>query len=83
MSLQGIDGAPVACGLGIGKGLDVVFRVCFSIAILQLCPWCLASNFEVKQRCTHNFLCHFTHLKLAFHKLISGKLCVFLMYMYS
>jgi hypothetical protein len=26
---------------------------------------------------------HFTHLKLALHKLISGKLCVFLMYMYS
>jgi hypothetical protein len=32
---------------------------------------------------THKLLCHFMHLKLALHKLISGKICVFLMYMYS
>jgi hypothetical protein len=31
----------------------------------------------------NKLLHHFTHLKLALHKLISGKLCVFLMYMYS
>jgi hypothetical protein len=31
-----LDGAHVACGLGIGKGLHVVFRVSFSIAIMSL-----------------------------------------------
>jgi hypothetical protein len=31
---------------------------------------------KTKQRCTHKLLSHFTHLKLAFHKLINGKLCV-------
>jgi hypothetical protein len=31
-----LDGTPVACGLGIGIGLDVVFRVSFSIVIMSL-----------------------------------------------
>jgi hypothetical protein len=31
-----LDGTPVACGSGIGRGLDVVFRVSFNIAIMSL-----------------------------------------------
>ncbi len=31
-----LDGTPVACGLGIGRRLDVVFRVSFSIIIMSL-----------------------------------------------
>jgi hypothetical protein len=31
-----LDGTPVACGLGIRKGLDVVLKVSFSIAIMSL-----------------------------------------------
>jgi hypothetical protein len=31
-----LDGSPVACGFGIGKGLDVVFKVSFSIVIMSL-----------------------------------------------
>jgi hypothetical protein len=31
-----LDGTPVACGSRIGRGLDVVFRVSFSIAIMSL-----------------------------------------------
>jgi hypothetical protein len=38
---------------------------------------------KTKQWCTHKLLRHFMHLKLALHKVINGKLCVFLMYMYS
>jgi len=38
-----LDGTPIACGLRIGKGLDVVFRVSFSTAIMSLC---LTSNLE-------------------------------------
>jgi hypothetical protein len=34
------------------------------------------------QQCIHKLLHHFTYLKLTLHKFISGKLCVFLMYMY-
>ncbi len=30
------DGSPIACGSGIGKGLDVVFRVSFSTVIISL-----------------------------------------------
>jgi len=36
MSLQGVDGTPVKCGLGIGRGLNVVFKVSFSITIMSL-----------------------------------------------
>jgi hypothetical protein len=45
--------------------------------VLQLCPWCLPSILKTKQWCIHKLLRHFTHLKLAFHKLINEKLCVF------
>ncbi len=31
-----LDGTPITCGLGIGKGLDVEFRVSFSIIIMSL-----------------------------------------------
>jgi hypothetical protein len=31
-----LDGTFVACGLGIGRGLNVMFRVSFSIAIISL-----------------------------------------------
>jgi hypothetical protein len=31
-----LDGALVACGLGIGKGLDVVFKVSFNTTIMAL-----------------------------------------------
>jgi len=31
-----LDGTPVACGLGIGKRLDVVFRVSFNTTIMSL-----------------------------------------------
>jgi hypothetical protein len=31
-----LDGTPVACGSGIGRGPDVVFRVSFSIEIMAL-----------------------------------------------
>jgi hypothetical protein len=31
-----LDGTLITCGLGIGRGLDVVFRVSFSIAIMSL-----------------------------------------------
>jgi hypothetical protein len=31
-----LDGTPVACRLGIGRGLDVMFRVSFSIVIMSL-----------------------------------------------
>jgi hypothetical protein len=36
VSFQGVDGTPVACGSKIGRGLDVVFKVSFSIAIMSL-----------------------------------------------
>jgi hypothetical protein len=75
-----LDGTFVACGLGIGRGLDVVFSVSFSITIMSLVlsfeSWKLNNGVPTS-------FCHFTHLKLAFHKLINGKLCVFFMYMYS
>jgi hypothetical protein len=38
-----LDKTPVACGFGIGRELDVVFRVSFSIAIMSLV---LSSNLE-------------------------------------
>jgi hypothetical protein len=38
-----LDGTPIACGLGSGKGLDAMFRVSFSITIMSLY---LASNLE-------------------------------------
>jgi hypothetical protein len=31
-----LDGTPVACGLRIGRGPDVVFKVCFSTVIMSL-----------------------------------------------
>ncbi len=31
-----LNGTPIACGLGIGRGPDVVFRISFSIAIMSL-----------------------------------------------
>jgi hypothetical protein len=31
-----LDGTPITCGLRIGKGPDVVFRVSFSSAIMSL-----------------------------------------------
>ncbi len=31
-----LDGTHVACGLGIGRGHDVVFKVSFSIVIMSL-----------------------------------------------
>jgi hypothetical protein len=31
-----LDGTPIACGLGIGKGLDVMFRVSVRLAIMSL-----------------------------------------------
>jgi hypothetical protein len=31
-----LDGTPITCGLGIGRGLDVVFKTSFSIAIMSL-----------------------------------------------
>jgi hypothetical protein len=31
-----LDGTLIACGLGIGRRLDVVFRVSFSIVIMSL-----------------------------------------------
>jgi len=31
-----LDGTPVACGLGIGKGSDVVFEVSSNIVIMSL-----------------------------------------------
>jgi len=31
-----LDGTPVACGLGISRGPNVVFKVSFSIAIMSL-----------------------------------------------
>jgi hypothetical protein len=31
-----LDGTLVACGLGIGRGLDVMFKVSFSISIMSL-----------------------------------------------
>jgi len=31
-----LDGTPVACGLGIGRGLEVMFKVSYSIAIMSL-----------------------------------------------
>ncbi len=31
-----LDGTPIACGLRIGRGLDVVFRVSFSTVIMSL-----------------------------------------------
>jgi len=31
-----LNGTPVACGLAIGRGLDVMFRVSFSYAIMSL-----------------------------------------------
>ncbi len=31
-----LDGTPIACGSGIGRGPDVVFRVSFSTAIMSL-----------------------------------------------
>ncbi len=31
-----LDGTPVGCGPKIGRGLDVMFRVSFSIAIMSL-----------------------------------------------
>jgi hypothetical protein len=31
-----LDGTPIACGLGINRGPDVVFRVSFSTAIMSL-----------------------------------------------
>jgi len=31
-----LDGTLVACGLRIGRGPDVVFRVCFSTVIMSL-----------------------------------------------
>jgi hypothetical protein len=31
-----LDGTPITCGSRIGKGLDVVFRVSFSITIMSL-----------------------------------------------
>ncbi len=31
-----LDGTPVACGSGIGKGPDVVFHVSFNIVIMSL-----------------------------------------------
>ncbi len=40
-----LDGTPVACGLGIGRGPDVVFKVSFNIAIMS---WVLSSNLENK-----------------------------------
>jgi hypothetical protein len=33
---QVLDGGPVACGFGIGRGPNVVFRVSFSTAIMSL-----------------------------------------------
>jgi hypothetical protein len=38
-----LDGTPIACGSGIGRGPNVVFRYPL---IPQLCPRCLASNLE-------------------------------------
>jgi hypothetical protein len=76
-----LDGTFVTCGLGIGRGPDVVFRVSFIIAIMSL-----VLNFKswkLNNDVFTSFLSHFMHLKLTLHKLISGKLCVFLMYMYS
>jgi hypothetical protein len=31
-----LNGTPIACGSGIGKGPDVVFRVSFSTTIMSL-----------------------------------------------
>jgi hypothetical protein len=31
-----LDGTPVTCGLGIGRGLNVVFKVYFCITIMSL-----------------------------------------------
>ncbi len=38
-----LDGSPIACGLGIGRGPDVVFRVSFRATIMSLV---LVSNLE-------------------------------------
>jgi hypothetical protein len=73
-----LDGNPVACGSGIGRRPDIVFRVSFNTAIMSL-----VQILKTKQWCTHKLSSHFMHLKLTLHKLINEKLCVFLMYMYS
>ncbi len=31
-----LDGTPITCGLRIGRGLDVMFRVSFNITIMSL-----------------------------------------------
>jgi hypothetical protein len=75
-----LDGTHVTCGLGIGGRPDVVFKVSFNSTTMSLVL--SFKSWKLTKQCIHELLCNFTHLKLALHKLISGKLCVFLMYMY-
>jgi hypothetical protein len=67
-----LDGTPVACGSKIGRRPNVMFRVSCSTATMSL-----VLNLKIKQQCIHKLLHHFMYLKLALHKLISGKNCVF------
>jgi len=75
-----LDTNPVTCGSGISRGPNVVFKVFFSTTLMS--PMLKLHILKTKQPCTHKLLHHFRHLKLALHKLINGKLCVLLMYMY-
>jgi hypothetical protein len=77
-----LDGTFVACGSEISKGPNAVFKVSFNIKImfmvLSFKSWKL-NNGVLTNFCVIS--CNW--LKLALHKLINGKLCDFLMYMYS
>ncbi len=63
-----LDGTLVACGLRIGRGFDVMFKVSFSTTIMSLVL--SFKCWKLINKCIHKFLCHFMHLKLALHKLM-------------
>ncbi len=76
-----LDGTRIACGSGIGRGLDVVFRVSFSTAIMSL-----VLNYKSWKQ-NNGILISFctTSRVWSWHAInLSMENCVFsLMYMYS
>jgi hypothetical protein len=76
-----LDGTPITCGSGIGRRLDVVFKVSSTIImsfVLNFKSWKLNNGVLTSFYTTSRIWSWHS-----IDKWIIGKLCVFLMYMYS